>query len=127
MFKFKRVLSACLAACMVAGLTACSGDNKGSSGEQAVTEPREDGSNPGAISSEVIEPTYFFNTGSYIYTGNEPVFETIKYYTNVKFKPQPVPLSSYDEKVATVLSSGNLPDLMCLRSRRKRCLNSKEF
>lgn len=116
MINFKRVISACLATCMVVGMTACNNGKKSGSGEQAVTEPREDGSNPGAISSEVIQPTYFFNTGSYIFTGEEPVFETIKYYTNIDFEPQCVPLASYEEKVATVLAGGNLPDLLCLRS-----------
>ena len=116
MLNFKKAMSATLAACMVLALTACNGGDKKGPDNQGTTEPREDGSNPAAISSEVIKPTYFFNAGSYTFTGTEPVFETIKYYTNIEFEPQCVPLSSYDEKVATVLASGSLPDLLCLRS-----------
>lgn len=117
MTNFKRILSACLAACMVVGMTACNGKDKNNSGGQTgESKPREDGSNPAAISSEVIKPTYFFNSGSYIFSGKEPIFETIKYYTNIEFQPNCVPLSAYDEKVSTVLASADLPDLLCLRS-----------
>lgn len=73
-------------------------------------------SDPGKISAQVIEPTFFFSTGSYLYTGDEVIFDVIARKTNIKFKPIPVPLNAYTEKLNTTMASGDLPDLMGLRS-----------
>ncbi len=81
MLNFKKFMSVTLAGCMVLALTACNGGDKKGSESENKAEARKDGSNPAAISSEVIKPSYFFNAGSYMFTGSEPIFETIKYYT----------------------------------------------
>ncbi|MGL6175252.1 MAG: extracellular solute-binding protein, partial [Cellulosilyticaceae bacterium] len=67
------------------------------------------------ISEKVIEPK-FFVCSSTDFTGNEIVFKAIEHYTNIKFKPIPVPLANYNEKLSTSLASGDIPDLMGCRS-----------
>lgn len=67
------------------------------------------------ISDTVIEPTFFICSGSYIWSGTEPVFKAIEEKTGIRFKPITVPLANYTEKLNTTLASGDLPDLMNIR------------
>lgn len=66
------------------------------------------------ISKKVIEVEFFMPTQGDGYTGSEDIFKTIQHYTNIKFKPIAVPLSSYSEKLSTTIAAGKLPDLMSI-------------
>lgn len=93
-------------------------EQEGSKVSSTTSEQESDTSNEleGAskISEKVIEVEFFMATQGDGYTGEEDVFKTIEHYTNIKFKPIAVPLSSYEEKLSTTIASGDLPDLMAI-------------
>lgn len=74
-----------------------------------------DYSDPASISATVIRPT-FWVISQYGYEGSEIVWQAIKKATNIDFQVIPVPLASYNEKLATALASQTLPDVIGLRS-----------
>ncbi len=103
--KFKKVISSVLLTALALPVfTGC---------QTASPAPAAGGETGG---KELITPTYFFGTPSYLYTGDELVFKAIEQAQNIKFKVIPVPLASYTEKLSTTLASNEIPDLMSLRS-----------
>lgn len=84
--------------------------SSGSTGGDVVV----DYSDPANISAEKIQPSFFLTSDGY--EGNEIVWNAIEAYTNIDFQVIPVPLASFSEKLATTLSSGDLPDIMGCRS-----------
>ena len=83
--------------------------SSGSTGGDVVV----DYSDPANISAEKIQPSFFLTSDGY--EGNEIVWNAIEAYTNIDFQVIPVPLASFSEKLATTLSSGDLPDIMGCR------------
>lgn len=64
---------------------------------------------------ELITPSFFMLVNSYLYTGDELVFQAIKKFTGIQFKPVPVPLADFNDKLSTLLASNQLPDLVDCR------------
>lgn len=102
--KFKWGICLLLAAMMALPL--------GAAGETAIVYD-----DPAKISAEIIRPTFWlFNDKGY--TGDEIIWQTIGKYTNIYFQPISIPLANYEEKLATTIAGGDIPDIMGLRSYR---------
>ncbi|MDR1902447.1 MAG: extracellular solute-binding protein [Treponema sp.] len=100
--------------------TACSkrqgeGQGAGSTGQYTPTGGSDDYADPANVSATVIKPSFWVisQTG---YNGSEIVWQAIKKATNIEFQITPVPLASYNEKLATTIASQTLPDVMGMRS-----------
>ena len=79
---------------------------------EAATEAPKDDSGASYFSETVIEPTIMYRCGSYLYTGDELIFQAIAEKTNIKFKPICVPTASYVEKFNATIASGDIPDMI---------------
>lgn len=111
----KKLVAALMILVMGFSLGGCSKESAGSS-PAGVEINGEVKSSEGAskISEKVIEVEFFMPTQGDGYTGEEDIFKTIQYYTNIKFKPIAVPLSTFGEKLSTTIAAGDLPDLMSI-------------
>lgn len=67
------------------------------------------------FSEEPIYPTYMLRTNE-TFTEETLAYQWIGEITNIYFKPIPVPLASYDEKLSALIASGDIPDYQALRS-----------
>lgn len=104
------------AAVTAGGRSAQPGGQGGASANQyRPTGGSDDYADPASISATVIKPTFWVisQTG---YDGSEIIWQAIKKATNIEFQVTPVPLASYNEKLATTIASQTLPDVMGLRS-----------
>lgn len=127
----KRVLSILCACALMLSMAACAGTPSEPTATEAPAETKTEtateapkteateapaeqtAENP--ISKEPITCEFFLSAGSYLWTGDELVWQAIKDATNITFKPIPVPLADYEAKVTTLLASGSLPDIIHLR------------
>jgi len=75
-----------------------------------------DYSSPANVSATVIRPQMWMITDQAGVTGTGIAWQAIRRYTNIESQVIPVPLASYNERLATTLASRNLPDVMGLRS-----------
>jgi putative aldouronate transport system substrate-binding protein len=112
---FAIILMTGLPARVFAGGGAQQGQTKGAATQYKPTGGATDYSDPASISATVIRPT-FWVISQYGYDGSEIVWQAIKKATNIDFQVIPVPLASYNEKLATALASQTLPDVIGLRS-----------
>ncbi len=70
---------------------------------------------PEAVSEEIINPEIMLTTQE-IFDNTTPAFQAMKTLTNIEFEVIAVPLASWNEKEATTLASGDLPDIFAARS-----------
>lgn len=114
----KRVVSAMLAAAMVGSLmAACTGGNKGGGEVEYVTPPDYDGGELYAnakMSDEAIHPTYALRTNA-TFTEDTEAYKWIGEITNIYFKPMPIPLANYTQKIGVIMASGDYPDFQACR------------
>ena len=112
----KKLIATLMVLAMGMNLVGCSSSGKDASLNSGGQESSNITSAEGAskISEKLIEVEFFMPTQGDGYTGEEDIFKTIQHYTNIKFKPIAVPLSSYSEKLSTTIASGKLPDLMSI-------------
>lgn len=114
----KRVVSAMLAVAMVGSLMAACNNKTGGSTSGGNEVPDYDGGELYAnckMSEEPIKPTYALRSNE-TYTADTEMFQWIGELTNIYFQPQPIPLASYDEKIGSIMASGNYPDFQALRT-----------
>jgi len=114
---FRTIMSLILCLAIVLSVGGCG--KKVNQVTDEVKETQETGgkadSESTSVSKKVIKPSFFLTCDT-AYTGDEIVWKTIKNHTNIDFQVIPVPLASYKEKMATTIASGDLPDVMGLRS-----------
>jgi putative aldouronate transport system substrate-binding protein len=110
-----------LAGCAVLGAllpAGCQGKSGSGGGTVTVRYKPAGGSgdyaDPANISEKLIKPSFFVISDGY--DGSEIVWRAIKTATNIEFQVIPVPLASYNEKIATTLASQDLPDVIGMRS-----------
>jgi putative aldouronate transport system substrate-binding protein len=109
-----------LAGCVVLGaVLLVGGRNASGGGAETASRYRPAGASgdyadPANISANLIKPGFFVISDGY--DGSEIVWRAIRAATNIEFQVIPVPLASYNEKIATTLASRDLPDVLGLRS-----------
>lgn len=114
----KRVVSAMLAVAMVGSLMAACNQKPGGGDTGGGNEvPNYDEGELYAnakMSDEPIYPTMTLRTDE-TYTAETEAYQWIGEITNIYFQPQPIPLSSYDEKMGSIMAGGDYPDMHILR------------
>ena len=114
----KRVVSALLAVAMVGSLMAACGEQGGASGTGGTATDRDYDNGElyakAKMSEEATHPTFMLRTNE-TFNENTEAYKWIGDITNIYFKPIPVPLSSYPEKVSATMASKDLPDFHALR------------
>lgn len=112
-----KLIAAVLCVSMVAGMTTGCGAGSGTKDNGGQTAGENGGNTtaqPGEIdhSQEITVTMMTSEAATQQFPIDNYVVQTIKDKFNVKLEMQPIPQSDYDTKIATVLASGQIPDII---------------
>ncbi|HOJ10995.1 MAG TPA: extracellular solute-binding protein [Clostridiales bacterium] len=119
MKKYKKSLSFLLGLVIIIGLLAgCSTVNKSKESDKSTGSTTSDIKEPVVnqkISPEKITVSFFTTEDAVPMNENWLVFKAIEEKTNINMKLMTVSYANYEEKMNSLIASGDLPDLMTLR------------